>query len=1144
MISYKGFSTAPKLLLVICSIATLLVLPNCETTPSQELTIKQLDPDSAAMQAQAIRDQVSAQVADGLELTLWASDSLVADPIAIDIDHQGRIYYTRSIRHKHSEFDIRGHMDWATESISLTTPEERRQFLRKIFAPENSEQNEWLADLNADGVHDWQDLAVEKERVYRVEDRSGDGVADFSQLYIEDFHDENTDVAGALLVREDDVFLGVGPDMWRLEDRSGNGMADFKESISHGYSVHVGFGGHNMSGAIQGPDGRIYWGVGDIGMNVTAPDGKQWAYPNQGAIVRANPDGSDFEVFAAGLRNTHEFVFDEYGNIFSVDNDGDHPGESERMVHIVNGSDAGWRTNWQFGKYTDPDNNNYKVWMEEGLYKPRFEGQAAYIIPPIRNYHNGPTGMVYNPGTALGPKWNNHFFVAEFVGTPARAAIWAFRVQPKGATYDFLDEEKVLGGVLATGLDFGPDGALYLADWIEGWETNDQGRIWKLDLPSGPSDLRKETEALIGQSFKKKNNDELLGLLQHQDMRVRSKAQFALVGKGSSGGETLLQATEQRDHQLAQIHGIWGIGQLARKDMSQAASLLPLLQDEDPEIRAQVAKIVGDIRYEEAGDDLVPLLKDASGRVQFYAAEALGRVEHESAIQPLLAMLEANNDQDHYLRHAGILALSRIGASEAVLDLVDHELASMRTAAVLVLRRLKHPGVAKFLKDESEYIVTEAARAINDDLSIIEALPELAAVLKEERFTNEALVRRAINACLRVGGEDELNLLTAYANRSSAPEALRVEAISTLGGWAKPSVLDRVDGRNRGVIERDPAPAQLAASPLIQGLMSDGSQGVQVAAVAAAGKLRIQAAAPMIANLVSKSKHSQVRMAALQSLQHLAYGEIGTVVQQALIDNDEKVRMMALSMIPELGLADDQVAQMLPSVLAKGSAIERQTAVQVLGKLSGSGSQNILEGLMDELVANKLPGEIHLDLIEVAEQTTSESLKAKLATYQASNPETNYQGALWGGDSLKGIQVFARNQSAQCLRCHAIGPYGGEVGPRLDNIGNRYTREEILESVVDPSARITPGYGIVSLTLNDGETASGILLKESDTSLTLQINDEEREIIKTDIGERTDAPSSMPGMGNVLSMRELRDLVEFLSRIKQEPDAGDQRLDN
>ena len=187
---------------------------------------------------------------------------------------------------------------------------------------------------------------------------------------------------------------------------------------------------------------------------------------------------------------------------------------------------------------------------------------------------------------------------------------------------------------------------------------------------------------------------------------------------------------------------------------------------------------------------------------------------------------------------------------------------------------------------------------------------------------------------------------------------------------------------------------------------------------------------------------------------------------------------------------------------------------------------------------------MELDLIEVVEASNYSELATKLANYQpnSDDPVEQYRSVLWGGDSLSGIQVFARNQSAQCMRCHAIGPYGGEVGPKLDNLGNRFTREEILQAVVDPSARITPGYGIVTLALNNGETTSGILLKESDASLTLKIDDEEKEISKQEISKRTDAPSSMPPMGSVLSKRELRDLIEFLSRIKQEPQAGDQRL--
>ncbi|TAE44552.1 MAG: heme-binding protein, partial [Bacteroidetes bacterium] len=291
------------------------------TAPKEPPLVIRVDPSQAAAIAAETRKNTPAILAEGLTMSLWASDSLAPDPVAMSVDDQGRIYLTRTVRQKNSEFDIRGHQDWMTPSIGLQTTEDRRAFLHSTFAPELSLKNAWLKDLNGDGSHDWKDLAVEKEEVWRLEDSTGDGYADKATRIVHDFNDEITDIAGALLVREKDMFVGVGPDMWRMEDKDGDGIPEQKTSISTGYAVHIGFSGHNMSGAIEGPDGKIYWNMGDIGANITALDGKKYAHPNEGIIVRCNPDGSDFEVYAAGLRNTHEFVFDEYGNLISSDND-------------------------------------------------------------------------------------------------------------------------------------------------------------------------------------------------------------------------------------------------------------------------------------------------------------------------------------------------------------------------------------------------------------------------------------------------------------------------------------------------------------------------------------------------------------------------------------------------------------------------------------------------------------------------------------------------------------------------------------------------------------------------------------------------------------------------------------------------------
>ena len=893
-----------------------------------------------------------------------------------------------------------------------------------------------------------------------------------------------------------------------------------------------------MSGLTVGPDGRIYWSIGDIGLNVVDQDGKRWAYPNQGAILRANPDGSDFEVFAAGVRNTHEFVFDAYGNLISVDNDGDHPGEKERLVYLVNGSDSGWRSNWQYGKYTDPDNNEYKVWMDENLFKPRFDGQAAYITPPIVNYHSGPTGMAYNPGTALSERWNGRFFIAEFTGSPSRSHVYAFSLEPKGASFEFVGEEEVTSGLLATGVAFGPDGALYVADWLDGWGTKDRGRIWKLDVPEAQtSALREETKTLLASDFSAFASDSLFQLLQHPDMRVRQKGQFALAEQGDEGAQTLLAAAEQTANLFARLHGLWGLGQLYRQGAEVGGDLTAFLQDDDPEVRAQAAKVIGDVRYAGAGEVLVMLLEDDAPRARFFAAEALGRIAYEPAVQPIIAMLRANDDEDAYLRHAGALALARIGDADTIVSLSDDSSRAVRIAAVVALRRLRHPGVARFLQDEDEFIVTEAARAINDDLSIEEALPNLAGLIGEERFTDEALLRRVISANSRLGGAEHAMDVAAFAARPDAPEAVRLEALAALAVWPNPSVMDRVDGRYRGSDERDPAIARDALASAIDPLLDSSNAAVKVAAADAVGRLSYEPATPKLADLAQRDSVPDVRIAALEALGQAGYDDTEAVIEEALADSVPDVRMTALSLVPQLDLPEDRTADLLASVLGNRTVDEEQAALEALGSLQSASASEVLGAQLDRLVAGDLRPETQLDVMEAVEASQDTALVARLEQFRASRSEENmlaaYSEALQGGDPSVGAQIFYRHEAAQCVRCHAAGDWGGGVGPNLMHIASELSREQLLESLVDPSARIAPGFGTETVTLQDGQKVMGIVQNENETHVVLQSADgEEQEIEKANITDRESGPSSMPPMNYILSRRQIRDVVAFLANLE------------
>lgn len=1107
----------------------------------EDLQITQYDHEVVKKQAAEIGATVTPTLAEGLSMKLWAVDSMIIDPVSIKVTDDGALYYVSSERLGQSEFDIRGHQNWEIQSISWQSVADRKAFLRKEFAPERSGENKWLKDLNGDGSFDWKDLTVEKESVYKVKDTNGDGLADWSQRIVYDFHEEETDLALAVTVHENDLFVGVAPDFWRLQDTNGDGLMDKKTSISHGYGVHVGFGSHGMSGAKVGPDGRIYWGIGDIGFHGTDQDGVEWNYPNRGVVVRSNPDGSDFEVFAMGLRNTHEFAWDEYNNMISVDNDGDHRGESERLVYLVNGSDTGWRINWQFGKYRDPDNNTYKVWMDENMYKPRHEGQAAYITPCIINYVNGPTGMVYNPGTALGERWKQHFFVVEFVGNPARSGIHAFQLKPQGATFELAKTELIQTGMLPSGIDFGPDGALYVADWINGWGSKNYGRIWKLDDNEGQNwAARKETQRLITLDYSKMSEEELEGHLYFEDVRIRRKAQFELAKREEKGAKVFEKVMNQKANQIARIHAIVGMSQIARmEDMKFAKPLIPLLKDTDPEIRAQAAKWIGDIKYNDAGEFLLALLVDEYPRARFFGAEAIGRIGYTPAFPSLVGLLDTNDDEDAYIRHAASLALARLNQADELVALSTEPSNAIRLGAVLALRRLSHPGIQQFLKDPNEYIVTEAARAINDDFSIEGAMPALGDLLVTTKFSNEPLIRRAISANLRVGTEKSMQNLIAYISKPGAPLVLRQEAIDALGTWTKPSVLDRVDGRYRGEVTRDGALVRTAAAGTLLQMLNEKENGLKISAINAIGRLGIQDGSDELLALIQNDKSPEVRVASIQSLAKMNASNTAAGIEKAIADADKSVRVAGLSLMEQLDMDKALKVKLLNEIIEKRTTEEKQAALVALGKLPVENTKTVFEGLFAQMSAGKLPTDILLELSESVEiskdPTLAEGYQKAADMLWKGDVLASYQSSLNGGDEIKGRGIFFQSQTGQCMRCHAYDDMGATVGPSINGVGRKLSRQEILESLIDPSKRIAPGYGIVMVELNNGKSVNGILEKETNSSLLVKMGNQPDTLIqKKDIKTQKMAASSMPDMKAILSRREIRDLVSYLATLKED----------
>lgn len=1073
-------------------------------------------------------------VPPGFTLSLWAREPMLRDPVAISVDDLGRVYVVETARRSTVDIDIRSHPSWIVEDLSNQSVQDLRQFFRRRMAPELSLENaSWLRDYNGDGLHDWRDLESIQERVSRLEDTRGAGKADRAQVIYEGFHEEITGVIAGVLPWEDQVWVTVYPDLWKLSQLDAQGRAQRVESVFQGFGVHAAFDGHDLHGLTVGPEGKIYFSIGDNGFSVTNREGRWLHYPNTGGVLRMDPDGSNLEVFAMGLRNPQEIAFDEFGNLFSVDNDGDLEDERERFVYITEGSDSGWRLHWQFGdpgwaKYTHRP--NYNPWIAERMWVPAFPGQPAHITPPLTNYSVGPGGFKYNPGTALTPDYARYFFLVQF---PVQK-LTAFQAKPKGAAFEMVNEHVFLSGMMASALNFAPDGSMVVADWDGMWAPDGKGAVWRIDAPAAQSSpARLEVQQLLREGMSHRAIDALQKLLGHSDQRIRQRAQFELVRRRE---EALLLRVAQDGHAplLARVHALWGLNQ---SHAHLSAEVLPF-QDPDPEVRAQVCRLVGDLKMRSAASALIALLKDSNPRVQFYAAVALGKVGDAKAVGPLVELLQSNADRDAFLRHAAVMGLSGIGDPETWKPWFQNESRSVRLGLVVALRRLRSPLAAEFLLDVDPGVRLEAVRAVHDDRSIPEAIPTLASLLnRDDLGTQEGLVRRVLNANLRLGTEEAALRLVQYALDLRRPEPLRSEAVQCLGVWHERPHLDRVEGLLRPLSDRADGLGDLAIQNHLSELLLGGN-ALRQEVVRLALEHHLEIDPGLLRSWVRSEQQSpQLRAQALDGLALAGQVDgLNTLLDESLESPQRELRQVAMR------LASQQMPRRFVEWLQHPTRAltlpETQWAIRLAGGINSGDAARVLSSYLDQYEAGTLVPALALDVLEACRRNPEDSLKSRAQGIEdrlaQSGPAGKFKVALTGGDPAVGREVFRGHVNAQCVRCHDAGGEGQQAGPVLAGIGKRVNADYLLEALIDPSARIAEGFQSVRIETRDGDGFEGTLVKKSPEAITLRMSSGEVRTwpVQQIARQSLSTVSAMPPMGEVLSRFEIRDLIAYLSSLK------------
>ena len=209
--------------------------------------------------------------------------------------------------------------------------------------------------------------------VFRLVDANGDGVFEQSGGFTSGF----SEITGIMIAPDGTLYVSSRGSVTTVRDTNGDGAGDQSQAVISGLPV----GRHQNNGLAIGPDSKLYVTNGSTCDDCTEQD------PRSASILQANLDGSDLRVYAHGLRNPYDIVFDAQGQFWATDNGSDTPCATiDELNLIVDGGDYGW----PYGNDgCDPQTDGTPPVADLGLHTAA-TGIAAYDAEQFpAEYHAG-----------------------------------------------------------------------------------------------------------------------------------------------------------------------------------------------------------------------------------------------------------------------------------------------------------------------------------------------------------------------------------------------------------------------------------------------------------------------------------------------------------------------------------------------------------------------------------------------------------------------------------------------------------------------------------------------------------------------------------------------------------------------------------
>jgi putative membrane-bound dehydrogenase-like protein len=1043
-----------------------------------------LSSDSFA-QVSADKSAAMLKPAEGLEATLFASEPMVNNPTNIDVDSRGRV--------------------WVAEGQNY-----RMTHSKKFPRIAGADKIKILEDTDGDGKAD--KVTVFADNIFPIP----------MGLAVEEIYSKDGKYKGAR------VYVGNSPDILVFEDTNGDDKAD-KRSV-----LLTGFGGidsdHGVHGMTLGLDGKLYFTHGDgccsyeakdgshnaRNFDVTDASGRHVSSSNLANTLRVNRDGTEFEILADRQRNNYETSLNAFGNAFTSDND-DDGNRGSRVIWVMDGGSYGYRT---------PGSPRH--WGEE----------VPGNVPKLVGTGNGsPCGITVYEGSLLGASYQGALFEAD-AGT---RQINYFPIERHGS--NFRTEYKVLlsssdNWFRPVDMTAAPDGSLYVADWYDGgvgghnFQDQDTGRIYRV-APKGskPSVAKPDFATIPG----------LIAGLKSPVVATQDAARRVLIERGLESKAALAELYAHGSP-IERARALW-----VRQAIEGDSVAVAALKDGDPRIREQAVRILG---------------RDLSrvGTVVFNKPEAK---KPANAIAHLADLLPLVNDPDAGVRRELILAFrwvptARVG--EALKNLIKNWDGSDRwyLEAIGLAVQDRESSYLSELFNEPTFGPLNLDKSGQDGQ---DALPPYFPADRNEAYISAGTTElpsnslsKAIGLAWRLHRPESLGFLKKIYPALAAPELQQAgddvvlliddkdaavlvadQALQAVDLTRKFALMNTL-GRKLNGPWRD-AKSTAPVVHLIESTLGDPSTRLPAIALAS---YDARYGPTLLGFAKDETVPETVRLAAVEAVGRIK--PTGTVefieglIAQARKGGSTPLAEAAIRALPDLRNAN---AELLAMISASDVPLGlRREALRVYARPRNGGARRVLELARE----SKLPDELKSEGAAIAHNDSDGRVRReaadllplpKTASGRPLPPIRDLVGR--NGDASKGRAIFAKATANACASCHRVQGQGQWVGPDLSTIGTKYGKEELLRSILYPSAAI--GYNFKSnvLALADGRTLTGLVVEEAPDRIVLKTADGKRQTIKpADVEDRKISEVSlMPeGLAEAMSDGDLVDLLAFLTTLK------------